>query len=87
MPKALEASLDDEYSHLILLASEDSTMRLHAFLRQRGIAVARELIFVDDQDRTWLLVSLNQPSASGLLLDLIEQGFRGDITGIDAKRA
>ncbi len=87
MPKELEASLDDAYSHLIVLGGEDSIVRLHAFLRQQGISAARELIFVDDQERTWLLVSLHQPSASGLLLELIEQGFTGDITGIDAKRA
>ena len=87
LPPELESSLSGELSHLVLQSgSAQLARRLRDFLRLKGVAIVKESEVRDTRQHTWRLFSLARPSASILLLELAEQGFAGDLAGIDAKK-
>jgi hypothetical protein len=86
LPQELEEALSGDLSHLILkLDSPDVSGSLRSYLDRRGIAIREERVFRDQEQKTWLLLSFDQHSASALAMELVEEGFSGVIAGIDAK--
>lgn len=71
----------------ILVEISDKGLKFdpQAYLEDKGVPIASQIVHVDDSGRKWLIMSLTLSDVRKLILEFIEKGLAANIRGINLK--